>query len=220
MRRRRAVRSALLAVVLATGVIVGLLGMHALDVHGTVHAGVAAHGPAAGVHDAPVHVAAAGAHGPAAGTHAEYGSVSADALAAAQPSGGGHVIGYGSGSASAPALAAVAGFGPFALSEDGPVLRSGSTPGSELRPLVGSGPAPSSGGALLSSSGCADCDAGGGMWAAACVLALLSGLLLLLVPRAHRWLHPALSRLPSREVFADAAFPRPPSLIVLCISRT
>lgn len=142
MRRRRAVRSALLAVVLATGVIVGLLGMHALDVHGTVHAAV-------------------GTHGPTVGVHAEYGSVSADALAAA----------------------------------------------------------PSSGGALLSSSGCADCDAGGGMWAA-CVLALLAGLLLLLVPRAHRRLHPALSRLLSREVFADAAFPRPPSLIVLCISRT
>lgn len=169
MRRRRAVRSALLAVVLATGVIVGLLGMHALDVHGTVHAAVGVRGPAAGAHgpavgaahDAPVHVAAAGVHGPAAGVHAEYGSVSADAFAAA----------------------------------------------------------PSSGGALLSSSGCADCDTDGGMWAA-CVLALLAGLLLLLVPRAHRRLHPALSRLPSREVFADAAFPRPPSLIVLCISRT
>ncbi|WP_223587364.1 DUF6153 family protein [Microbacterium sp. OVT16B] len=142
MRRRRVVRSALLAVVLATGVIVGLLGMHALDVHGTVHAAV-------------------GAHGPAVGAHAEHGSVSAAALAAA----------------------------------------------------------PSSGGALLSSSGCADCDAGGGMWAA-CVLALLAGLLLLLVPRAHRRLHPALSRLLPRELFADAAFPRPPSLIVLCISRT
>lgn len=135
-------RSALLAVVLATGVIVGLLGMHALDVHGTVHAAVGAHGPAVGAHDA-------------------YGSVSADALAAA----------------------------------------------------------PSSGGVLLSSSGCADCDADGGMWAV-CVLALLAGLLLLLVPRAHRRLHPALSRLLPRELFADAAFPRPPSLIVLCISRT
>ncbi|MFF5624960.1 hypothetical protein ACFY5A_06305 [Microbacterium sp. NPDC012755] len=162
MRRRRAVRSALLAVVLATGVIVGLLGMHALDVHGTVHAAVGAHGPAAGAaHDAPVHVAAVGTHGPTVGVHAEYGSVSADALAAA----------------------------------------------------------PSSGGALLSSSGCADCDAGGGMWTA-CVLALLAGLLLLLVPRARRRLHPALPRLLSREDFADAAFPRPPSLIVLCISRT
>lgn len=212
MRRRRAVRSALLAVVLATGVIVGLLGMHALDVHGTAHAAV-------GTHDAPVHVAAVGAHGPAAGAHAEHGSVSADAFAAAPPSAGGHVIGYGSGSASAPALAAVAAFGPFALSEDGPVLRSGSAPGSEFRPVAGSGPAPSSGGVLLSSSGCADCDADGGMWAA-CVLALLAGLLLLLVPRAHRRLHPALSRLLPRELFADAAFPRPPSLIVLCISRT
>ncbi|MFF3026270.1 hypothetical protein [Microbacterium sp. NPDC057944] len=163
MRRRRAVRSALLAVVLATGVIVGLLGMHALDVHGTAHAAAGTHGPAVGAaHDAPVHVAAVGAHGPAVGVvHAEYGSVSADAFAAAPPSGG----------------------------------------------------------VLLSSSGCADCDAGGGMWAA-CVLALLAGLLLFLVPRAHRRLHPALSRLPSREVFADAAFPRPPSLIVLCISRT
>lgn len=203
MRRRRAVRSALLAVVLATGVIVGLLGMHALDVHGTAHAAVGTHGPAVGVHDA-------------------YGSVSADAFAAAPPSAGGHVIGYGSGSASAPALAAVAAvaaFGPFALSEDGPVLRSGSAPGSEFRPVVGSGPAPSSGGVLLSSSGCADCDADGGMWAV-CVLALLAGLLLLLVPRAHRRLHPALSRLLPRELFADAAFPRPPSLIVLCISRT
>ncbi|PRB08174.1 hypothetical protein CQ047_12445 [Microbacterium sp. MYb72] len=149
------VRSALLAVVLATGVIVGLLGMHALDVHGTAHAAVGTHGPAVGAaHDAPVHVAAVG-------VHAAYGSVSADALAAA----------------------------------------------------------PSSGGALLSSSGCADCDADGGMWAV-CVLALLAGLLLLLVPRAHRRLHPALSRLLPRELFADAAFPRPPSLIVLCISRT
>ncbi len=148
MGRRRAVHGALLAVALAAGVILGLLGMHAFDAHGTAHSGsVGAHAMTTDGADA----------GTATG-HADAAVGRADAVAAA---------------ASAHGSAA--------------------------------------------DSGCASCGAGG--LAAACVLALLAGALLLLLPRS--WTTPWALR-----VLLDGTPPlggvlslRAPSLHVLCISR-
>lgn len=150
MGRRRAVHSALLAVALVAGVILGLLGMHAFDAHGTAHSGsVAAHAMATDGADAGTATVHAGAD-------AAMGRV--DAVAAATPA-------HGS----------------------------------------------------AADSGCASCGAGG--LAAACVLALLAGVLLLLLPRS--WTTPSALR-----VLLDGTPPlggvlslRAPSLHVLCISR-
>ena len=126
---RRVLQGALLAVVLVGGVVLGLLGMHALDTHGT-----------------------AGAHAMAGVSAPEHPSVSSA-----------HAAG-GAETAIAPADAA-------------------------------------------------------GDGGAACVLALLGGLLLLLRPSRIALAGPLLRALRS-SVDAAAAPLRPPSLHVLCISRT
>ena len=129
MRRQRALQGALLAVVLVGGVLLGLLGMHALDTHGTP-----------------------GAHGIA---HVAPSTAASPLVTAAAP--------------------------PAPPSAD---------------------PGPASG------------DAG-----AACVLALLGGILLLLRRPVAAW-----GALPARQpvprLGGRAPRARPPSLVVLCISRT
>lgn len=126
---RRVLQGALLAVLLVGGVLLGLLGMHALDTHGTP----GAHAVAG--HTAPAHPAASAAH--------------------------------------------EAGGADEAVVPDDPAHDSG----------------------------------------AACVLALLGGLLLLLRPSRALLTGPLLRALRS-PVDAAAAPLRPPSLHVLCISRT
>ncbi|KYJ96761.1 DUF6153 family protein [Microbacterium sp. CH1] len=126
---RRVLQGAMLAVILVGGVLLGLLGMHALDTHGTPGAHAAAG------HTAPAHPAASTAH-----------------------------------EASGAEVAVV---------PDDPAHEGG----------------------------------------AACVLALLGGLLLLLRPSRTFLTAPLLRALRS-PVEAAAAPLRPPSLHVLCISRT
>lgn len=141
---------ALLAVALVAGVILGLLGMHAFDAHGTAHAGsVGAHAMATDGADA----GAATGH-----SHADAAMGRADDVAA---------------SASAHGSAA--------------------------------------------DSGCVACGAGG--LAAACVLALLAGVLLLLVPRS--WTTPSALRglFDGTPPLGGVLSLRAPSLHVLCISR-
>lgn len=70
MSDRRALRGALLVVVLAGGVLLGLLGMHALGLHGTAGAHGSGHAPAAATAS------------PGAGLHHGMGSAT---LAAASP---------------------------------------------------------------------------------------------------------------------------------------
>lgn len=128
---RRVLRGVLLAVVLVTGVVLGLLGMHALDTHGTP---------------------------------------------------GGHTL----AGHSAPALA-------HTSASDSPASDAADTA------VVPGDPAGDGG--------------------AACVLALLGGLLLLLRPSRLIGTGPLLRALRS-PVDASAGPLRPPSLHVLCISRT
>ena len=67
---------------------------------------------------------------------------------------------------------------------------------------------------------CADCGGHAGMWAmVACVLALLSVTLLLIVPRIEINLAAALRAGPA-PIARWTRLPRPPSLLDLCISRT
>ncbi|GAT74604.1 hypothetical protein MHM582_3109 [Microbacterium sp. HM58-2] len=63
-------------------------------------------------------------------------------------------------------------------------------------------------------AGCADLPA----LTAACVLALLGGILLLVLPAG--WRMPSPPVLPLTRVRADVVRPRAPSLHILCISRT
>ncbi len=128
---RRVLQGALLAVVLVGGVVLGLLGMHALDTHGT-----------AGAHAMAGHAVSAPEHPSVSSAHAAGGAETA--IAPADPA------------------------------HDG---------------------------------------------GAACVLALLGGLLLLLRPSRIALAGPLLRALRS-SVDAAAAPLRPPSLHVLCISRT
>lgn len=66
---------------------------------------------------------------------------------------------------------------------------------------------------------CADCGGHAGMLAMACVLALLLVALLILVPRGGVSWGVALRAGPAL-ISRAALHPRPPSLLVLCISRT
>lgn len=134
MRARRVLQGALLAVVLVGGVVLGLLGMHALDAHG------------------------------AAGTHALAGHASAVGVDATSVTANAHHVSAADAVSAAPADPA-------------------------------------------------------GEGGAACVLALLGGLLLLLHRPGSVILGPASRALVSHAAVA-AAPRRPPSLLVLCISRT
>lgn len=69
---------------------------------------------------------------------------------------------------------------------------------------------------------CEGCGAPGHVSAAmACMLALLLTLLILKPPAlAPRWMHPTMMRSEAVNQPASATLPRPPSLHVLCISRT
>lgn len=146
MRRQQALQGALLAVVLVGGVLLGLLGMHVLDTHGTPGAHGVAHAP--------------------------------PAAAAAPPA----------SSAALPLAAAPAAI-PLAAAP--------------------AAPAPPS----------ADPGSPSGDGGAACVLALLGGILLLLRRRVAAWgALPARASVPRLGGRAPRA--RPPSLVVLCISRT
>lgn len=156
MRRQQALQGALLAVVLVGGVLLGLLGMHVLDTHGTPGAHGVAHAP--------------------------------PAAAAAPPA----------SSAALPLAAAPAAIPLAAAHAASPVAAVAVAP-----------PAPPS----------ADPGSPSGDGGAACVLALLGGILLLLRRRVAAWgalpARPSVPRLGGRAPRA-----RPPSLVVLCISRT
>ncbi len=78
----------------------------------------------------------------------------------------------------------------------------------------GSAAAPADAVAPATCAGCADLPA----LKAACVLALLGGILLLVLPAGWRMPSPPL--LPLTRVRADVVRPRAPSLHILCISRT
>lgn len=133
MRIERAVRDAVSVALLVLGVVVGLLGMHALNTHGSANPHtVVTHAAAATVSSAPHH---------ASETRAETTAKTA------MPSEAGHGAG------------------------------------------------------------------------AVCVLALLGGLLLLLRRPSHA-LSDASGCMPPVRAFRSAPLPRPPSLHVLCISRT
>ena len=68
--------------------------------------------------------------------------------------------------------------------------------------------------------GCPDCGGHDAMLAMACVLALLVVSLLFLLPRAGISWGAVFGRAGPLMVAVQAALPRPPSLLVLCISRT
>ena len=126
---------ALLAVALAAGVILGMIGMHSLDTHGTAHAG-------------------------AVGSYESHATVVDDA----------DVV------VSAGHADAVAGMEPAA-------------------------------------------SAAGSLAAAACVLGLLAGALLLLLPRSSETSSALRVPLDGARSTAVGVMPRAPSLHVLCISR-
>jgi hypothetical protein len=74
--------------------------------------------------------------------------------------------------------------------------------------------------APLTDTGCPDCGGHDAMLAMACVLALLVVSLLFLLPRAGASWGVVFGRAGPLLVAGRAALSRPPSLLVLCISRT